>query len=71
MEYEPRIAEPAQERTVTSEMGRCPKCGWQTLRLSHLRSVVDAALGMVSIFPFRCRSCGARFHRFYRKPVEG
>jgi hypothetical protein len=47
---------------------RCPGCGWRNVRLSHTRTVIDSALSMFSIFPFRCRSCGIRFRRYYRKP---
>ncbi len=60
----------AHERTVAPSIPRCPKCGWRNVRFSHNKGVVDSALGMFSIFPFRCRSCGSRFHRFYRKPEE-
>jgi hypothetical protein len=48
----------------------CPKCGWHNVRLSHSRSPVDAALGMLSISAFRCRSCGTRFRRFFRRREE-
>jgi hypothetical protein len=51
-------------------MPRCPKCGWQDVRLSHSKGVVDSMLLMFSFHAFRCRSCGSRFHRFYRRRPE-
>jgi uncharacterized protein with PIN domain len=52
------------------DMPRCPKCGWQDVRLSHSKGVVHAALRMLSVCVFRCRSCGARFYRFHRRRSE-
>jgi hypothetical protein len=51
---------------VIADRPRCPKCGWQDVRLSHSKGVVDSLLLMFSFHAFRCRSCGTRFHRFYR-----
>lgn len=59
----------AREVTYT-DMPRCPNCGWQNVRLSHIRGIFDTVLGVFSVFPFRCRSCGARFHRVRRRSAE-
>jgi hypothetical protein len=51
-------------------MPRCPNCGWQDVRISHLKGAFDSLLRKFSCLPFRCRSCGARFRRFHRRPAE-
>ena len=64
-------AAPADTREgMYADMPRCPHCGWQNVRLSHNKGVLDALLGIFSVFPFRCRSCGARFHRVRRRSAE-
>ena len=55
---------------VAPGMPRCPKCGWQDVRLSHSKGAVDSFLSMFSVHAFRCRSCGMRFHRFFRRRIE-
>jgi predicted RNA-binding Zn-ribbon protein involved in translation (DUF1610 family) len=62
---------PGDTREVTyAAMPRCPNCGWQNVRLSHNKGVLDTLLGIFSVSPFRCRSCGARFHRVRRRSAE-
>ena len=53
---------------VDYEVPRCPRCGWQDVRASTPRGLVDALLGTLSMVPWRCRSCGFRFHRLRRRP---
>ena len=45
----------------------CPRCGWSNTRLSHTRTALDTILQLVSIHPFRCRSCSNRFRKFQRR----
>jgi hypothetical protein len=47
---------------------RCPKCGWKNVRPSRSKGLFDAIFGIVSVRPYRCRSCFHRFHRFRRRP---
>ena len=69
---EPHPSVPAEERDVMNpNMPRCPNCGWQNVRYSHSKGALDMALSMFSVLPFRCRSCGTRFHRLHRKPQAG
>ena len=46
---------------------RCPRCGWLDIRLSSRRGLIDAVLSTLSLAPYRCRTCGARFHRIRRE----
>jgi hypothetical protein len=48
---------------TAKELPRCPNCGWRNVRLSHSNGPIDTVLKMFTVFPFRCRSCGLRFHR--------
>jgi len=70
MERDPQLAAPTPayepHESSTGALPRCPNCGWQNVRFSHSRGVWDAALEVFSVLPFRCRSCGARFHRLHR-----
>jgi hypothetical protein len=71
MEHEPRQA-PAEAgadmpRTPVSTLPRCPGCGWQNVRMSHSKGILDYALEMFSVFAFRCRSCGMRFYKLHRR----
>lgn len=56
-----------EEAQAPQSMPRCPKCGWQDVRLSHNKGALDSALSVFSVSPFRCRSCGHRFYRVHRK----
>jgi hypothetical protein len=58
---EPEIVEPAPR-----PMPRCPRCGWQNVRVSLTRNPLDVILGVVSIQRFKCRSCGNYFRRWRR-----
>jgi len=40
---------------------RCPNCRSKHLRRSHRRNLLERFLSFVSIYPFRCDSCGLRF----------
>jgi predicted Zn-ribbon and HTH transcriptional regulator len=64
-EPDPETAEAAKE------LPRCPNCGWRNVRLSHSKGPIDTVLKMFTVFPFRCRSCGLRFHRRWAtKPAK-
>jgi len=58
---------PADVMPDASTLPRCPNCGWQNVRLSKSTGL-DRVISALRIKPFRCRSCGHRFHRFYRGP---
>ena len=45
---------------VTTER-RCPACRCTAIRRSHRRNLLEKALSVVSILPFRCHDCGQRF----------
>jgi hypothetical protein len=57
-------AEPA---TASPGKRPCPKCGWHNVRLARTSGAVDLVLSVFAITPFRCRSCGHRFYRFFRR----
>jgi predicted RNA-binding Zn-ribbon protein involved in translation (DUF1610 family) len=48
-----------------SVMPRCPNCGWHDVRPSKPKGI-DPVIATLGLKPFRCRSCGHRFYRFYR-----
>jgi transposase-like protein len=48
-------------------MPQCPRCGWHDVRPSMIRTALDRALSALSLSPFRCRSCGHRFYRFFKR----
>lgn len=50
----------------TRSMPRCPKCGWNDVRVSYTRTPVDAVLGLISVRRFKCRSCGNYFRRWHQ-----
>jgi hypothetical protein len=54
------------DNTPAKPLPRCPKCGWQNVRLAHTKNVLDAVLSPISIHRFKCRSCGRYFRRRYR-----
>ena len=54
------------------QLPRCPNCGWRNVRLSHSNGVMDKVFKFFAVVPFRCRSCGLRFHRrFIARAVGG
>lgn len=67
---QPQLQQPPPESQDRTQPGapRCPNCGWQNVRLSHSRGLLDKLLGALSIGVFRCRTCGNRFRRFRRRP---
>jgi hypothetical protein len=54
-------------RAAETDMPRCPKCGWQDVRRSISKRPLDFAFTAFSLSPFRCRTCGHRFYRFFRR----
>jgi len=42
---------------------RCPACGWTDVRRSAPHGFLDLLVRIVGLVPYRCRSCGLRFHR--------
>jgi hypothetical protein len=43
---------------------RCPHCGSTEIRRSYTRDWTRALLALVSLRPFRCRTCDTRLWRF-------
>jgi CheY-like chemotaxis protein len=54
----------ARKLTMTGSV--CGNCGSDEIRLSHQRTVVDALLERVFVWPFRCQVCRIRFYRLWR-----
>ena len=54
-------------QAADTDMPRCPNCGWQDVRRSISKGPLDFALTAFSLMPFRCRTCGHRFYRFFRR----
>jgi hypothetical protein len=51
-------------------MPNCPECKRNdAVRRSH-RVALEPLLRLISLYPFRCEHCDARFYRFH-KPEEG
>jgi DNA-directed RNA polymerase subunit RPC12/RpoP len=50
-----------------TDMPRCPQCGWHDVRRSVSKRPLDFAFTAFSMAPFRCRTCGHRFFRFFRR----
>jgi PilZ domain len=42
----------------------CPACGASKIRLAARKSVSDALLSSLTIYPFRCQLCADRFRAF-------
>jgi hypothetical protein len=48
-----------------TDSGRqCAHCGSRNTRPSRPAGLLESLLGVLLIFPYRCRSCSARFWRF-------
>jgi len=52
-------------RSAMFSMSRpaCPRCGWHDVRRSAAHGPADHVLGVIGLVPYRCRTCGERFHR--------
>jgi transposase-like protein len=48
----------------------CPKCGWSNIRHSRKSGVVDRALSVFLLVPYRCRDCRYRFFQFPHATVR-
>jgi hypothetical protein len=48
----------------------CPRCGWHNTRPSHTSNILDMAVRVFGLRPYRCRSCGNRF-RSLRRVKQG
>ena len=48
----------------------CPKCGSSDVRRSQSEGALAAFLRMFGRWPFRCRSCRARFYRAAAAPED-
>lgn len=66
-QQQPQAAGAGTQRSGPQPMPRCPQCGWSDVRLSRTKKPLDVALGVFSVAPFRCRSCGARFYRAHKR----
>jgi hypothetical protein len=64
--------DPKNEEQEAQENERmiCPKCGSHDVRPSHAESFVSTFFRMFGQWPFRCRSCRARFYRSSPPPEE-
>jgi len=60
-----RAGDPGKDEQPESDDERqsCPKCGSQDVRRSNSEGVMPALLRALGRWPFRCRSCRARFYR--------
>ena len=54
------------EANGKGKVPRCPNCGWTDVRRSMPRKMLDYAVRIVGLVPYRCRSCGERFYRTQR-----
>jgi len=52
----------ARRESIGTSSISCPVCHSSDSRRSRRRSVLDYLFGFVGILPWRCASCGARFH---------
>jgi ribosomal protein L37AE/L43A len=59
----------AQHESALSEIS-CPKCGSADVRRSRSEGFLAAFLRVFGRWPFRCRSCRARFYRAAEPPEE-
>jgi hypothetical protein len=51
--------------TFPTDSGRrCPHCDSRNTRPSRLATLLESLLGLLLVFPYRCRACSARFWRF-------
>jgi CheY-like chemotaxis protein len=41
----------------------CPKCGWNSVRISDRTGIVDRAARLLFLTPLRCRKCRLRYYR--------
>jgi len=58
----------SQDEDVTLSEIWCPKCGSHDVRRSKGEGAWAAFLRVFGRWPFRCRSCRARFFRFTDPP---
>lgn len=42
---------------------KCPRCHWSCGHPSVRRGPIDFLAGLISLVPFRCRSCHLRYYR--------
>jgi Zn finger protein HypA/HybF involved in hydrogenase expression len=64
--------DPKNDEQLAPEEERpsCPKCGSQDVRRSHGEGLMPALLRILGRWPFRCRSCRARFYRSAPPPED-
>jgi hypothetical protein len=56
---------------MPSDRPACPKCGSGDIRRSKSEGVLAAIAQVFGRWPFRCRSCRARFYRVAAPPRDG
>jgi len=59
-----------RDQQTGDERPLCPKCGSPDVRRSHQDGLPAAILRILGRWPFRCRSCRARFYRSSPPPEE-
>lgn len=62
-----RESDAGTARTAEIDVPRCPQCGWHDVRHSISKRPLDFAFTAFSLAPFRCRTCGHRFFRFFKR----
>jgi len=68
---EPKPDSKNDERVAPEEERQsCPKCGSQDVRRSHGEGVMPSLLRILGRWPYRCRSCRARFYRPGPPPAD-
>lgn len=50
-----------EERSIDLTWPRCPNCGKDFVRRTHLKGAVDHLLSLAYLYPFRCQVCTHRF----------
>jgi ribosomal protein L37AE/L43A len=69
-DLEPKPDSKKDDQLAEEDHPSCPKCGSQDVRRSSSEGVGAALLRVFGRWPFRCRSCRARFYRAAPPPED-